>query len=477
MPYDGELANKASHFDIVRNKDVTNFLKECDYLVPPSPEEAEKVCSVFQEAPPVEDVGLPNIVLAIDGSFYESSISERLPSTRVGYVKIGCIALDMNSFNSLRVLGSNHVDPFRVAQLQEGTNAFTFVLPSANMIRKGNVSVQASFRQAVDEHLYTIGRIEPNDPSTSVRATLFHLASKDKELIGPSGKGKIRLHKCPTCGRGDKPGESIEVEDIPDTQHCPYCREAVYPSDCLRIWEEVGDFQPNTTAISRFMLAVEHLMFIHYIRYLYLHYPQALSSIAFFVDGPLAIFMNAAPLHKPIMKTIYQLNKELERRGLPTLLMIGIQKTGQLVDYANSITKYLPENRIFCVDDDYRYRYIVTSRPTAQLGFGALDHYGQDFIYKTSSNRIFVFSLPYPFATKDPERQFIQEKTDIARYKELPRALKLIQHLEYDLYENAVVPTALANRYTAISLVPGGKVLDLLTRTALKRQLPSFNLT
>ena len=44
----------------------------------------------------------------------------------------------------------------------------------------------------------------------------------------------------------------------------------------------------------------------------------------------------------------------------------------------------------------------------------------------------------------------------------------MIKHFESDLYRNAVVPVALAHRYTAISLEPGGRVLDLLTKQALE---------
>jgi hypothetical protein len=53
------------------------------------------------------------------------------------------------------------------------------------------------------------------------------------------------------------------------------------------------------------------------------------------------------------------------------------------------------------------------------------------------------------------------------RYENLAKAINLINHFESDLYRNAVVPIALAHRYTAISLKPGGQVLDLLTRRNL----------
>jgi hypothetical protein len=107
-----------------------------------------------------------------------------------------------------------------------------------------------------------------------------------------------------------------------------------------------------------------------------------------------------------------------------------------------------------------------------EKGFGNETYYGQDFIYKTPSGRTFVFALPYPFGSKENSSLvFHQAKTETWRYTDLSRAIALINHFECDLYENAVIPIALANRYTAISLVPGGRVLDLLTREILDRKL------
>ena len=95
----------------------------------------------------------------------------------------------------------------------------------------------------------------------------------------------------------------------------------------------------------------------------------------------------------------------------------------------------------------------MTSRDPAADGFGAETYYGQDFLYKTPSGRTFVLSVPYPFAGKqDAGKHFVTAKAELHRYAQLPRALALIQHFECELFENAVVPVALAHRYTAISL-------------------------
>jgi hypothetical protein len=464
MPYQGEYADKSSHSDVVNNPDVLAFLQECEYLKPPSEEEARTMCACFLPAPPTENIPLPSQVIAIDGSPYESSIDDQLPSTKIGYIKFGAILIDMAQFKSLRVGTARLVDPFRVAALQKNNSALTFTLPSANISWRGKVNVRDGFRAAFDEHLYSAKtRFKANDSSTSLRTTLFHLASRRPGDMGTSSPQTLKIHKCPNCKAGP-----IEVEDRPGSQHCTYCNGEVYPADCLRLWEEVSEYQSNGAVLNRCMSVVEHLLHIHYMRYLQENALSLLGSIAFFTDGPLAIFGTAAWLHASIMKFLAEINIQLTKAMLPTILLVGLQKTGQIVDHVKLIDRFIPQESIFAIDDEYRYRHIFASRDQSGNGFGYETYYGQDFIYKTQSGRTFVFGLPYPFGTKRRENKdtFIQEKVEMTRYPTLPRALALIKHFEIDLYENAVIPIALAHRYTAISLEPGGRVLDLLTRKA-----------
>ena len=464
MPYKGEFANKVSHSDIVRNPDIQKFLEDCSYLTMPSDQEGRELAAVFQCAPEIQSAQLPVFVIAFDGSRHETSISDQLPSTKVGYIKIGSMLVDMSQFQSLRVNQNRMVDPFRVAALQNNNSPLTFSLPSANVRWKGKASVRDSFRAVLDQQLYSERtRFIATDPSTSLRTTLFHLASRRPlDDMGTGDANSLKVAKCPSCQEGP-----ITLIDTPSQQYCPFCNNEVYPSDVLRIWEEITDYQSNIEALTRVMSVLEHLLPIHYIRYLLENSITALGSTAFFIDGPLAVFGNSAWIHKSIQKSLYEVNNRLAQAGLPKLVVIGLQKTGQIVDYVDMIKKYIPKNSLFPVSDEYRYQYILGGQPPSKNGFGDETYYGQDVIYKTSSGRVFVFALPYPFETKHPRDQFVIQKTVLANYEELPRALRLINNFESDLYENAVIPIALAHRYTAISLEPGGKVLDLLTRKAL----------
>lgn len=464
MPYKYEYADKTSHFDIVNNPEVIKFIQECDFMIEPSKDEGEKMNDLFIDVPHNNDT-LPEKIIAIDGSYYEASVKNRIPSTKVGYVKIGSLLIDRRQYRGLRVLDNRFVDPFRVAKMQDNNSPISFPLPSSNIVLKGKKNVRDSFRYAMDRHLYEHRTIK-DKPDSSLRTTLFHLASLRAGELGTNDPKKLRIHKCPSCEQ-----KQIELYDIPEEQYCPYCKSPVYPSDCLRIWEEVTDYQSNSVALSRFMNVIEHIIPIHYIRIVREYYSESfaniLSNLAFFIDGPLAIFGNPAWIHASILRYLNRTNCDMKKYGKSSILLIGLQKTGHVVEYFNLIEQYIDNNKIFSITDDYRYKYITPNNEPSSNGFGYETYYGQDFLLKTESGRIFVFALPYPFASKTG-KDFINEKTRYSNYDCLGKAVQLIKDFECDLYENAVVPIALAHKYTAISLEPGAKVLDLLSQTSIK---------
>lgn len=458
MPYEGEFASKTSHVDFLNNPDIKRMLEECTYLKPPSDEEAQALADQFIDPPTSEDE-LPQFVISVDGSNHEVSIDDKLPSSKFGFIKLGVVLIDLREFGDLKV--GNFVDPFRVAELKNKNTSLTFFLPSANITWKDQFSVRDSFRALLDQQLSDERtRFRKNDPQTSLRSTLFALASLRPGVLGTESEDQLNIYQCPSCEH-----KNIPLLDIPDQQFCPECKAKVYPSDCLRLWEEVSDFQSNQSALTRLMMVLEHLIPAHYIRMFLKESPILLRNLAFFVDGPLAIFGNPAWLHRSMMIFLDNAKKKLARFNIRPILMIGLQKTGQVVDYLNFVDRFLPNNKIYPLDDDFRYKYILGNRDPAAITFGFETYYGQDFIFKTASGKTFNFLIPYPYNKKDIDNgNFNQEKVNLDNYENLPLAIALIQHLESDLYKNAIVPVALAHSYTAISFEPGGKVLDLFTR-------------
>jgi hypothetical protein len=452
MPYSREKTSKSGHMDLVRNPDVENFLSNCKYILEPSEADSLEIAKAFLPAP--KSSNLPLKVVASDASPYSEPITDKFPSTQIGYVKISLVLVDLKEFEALVEPGSRYVDPFKAAKIHRNANGIAFTLPGSNVRYKGAKNVKDGFRKAVyDQYI---------DSRTNFKAgSAFTLA----DTLLSINEDKIQIDKCPSCNQPQL--FPFTFTSIQDVSVCHDCNEQVYLTDSLRLHEQLSDFGDNTSAMTRFMNVTEHLLIASFIRTLLEIDPVGLSRMGFIIDGPLAIFGQPAKIHSPLMAFYHRMKLDLEKRGLPAPVIIGLQKDGQVMEHARAINRYLPSGTFRPVDDKYRAEYIKGNE-IQNANFGNETYYGQDFIFKTESGRIFTVGIPYPFSNKSNPAEFSKKKVEPIFYGEiLGKSFSLIRYFEFDLYENAVVPIALAHRHASISLVPGGKVLDLVTKTGL----------
>lgn len=453
MPYARETAGKGGHADFVRNPDVAAFLHDCTYLRQPSEEEAQRLALMFVDAPAGEPL-LPRHVLASDASKSDAPISERLPSTQVGFLKISHVLINMAKYAGLIDPQNRFVDPFKVAEIHREAHPLTFTMPGSNIRYKGSNNVKDGFRTALFDQL---AHAASDGGRRSVAQVLLDLEGEP-----------IVIERCPSLGCDSGPFV-FKGETLVDT--CRRCGAKVYATDSLRLHEGISDFGDNSSAMTRMMNALEHLMIATFILEVERGDVTRLADLTFVVDGPLAIFGEPAKLSQRLQRLIHRINTELSRRGLRNMLILGLQKTGGLMDHAKLIERHIRAGTLRVIDDQYRNDYI-TGADSPAANFGNETYYGQDFLFKTERGRIFNFAIPYPFANKAFEgggQAFAKAKVELGRYGHLIRqACDLIRHFEMDLYDSAIVPVALAHRHASISLVPGGKVLDLMVRGALK---------
>lgn len=460
MPYKGETAGKGGHSDFVRNPDVQAFLDECDYMRPPSDSEAEAMASTFARAPVSDLSQLPRYVIASDASKSDTPVNDKLPSTQVGFIKVSQVLISMDSYAELIDPKSRFVDPFKAAEMHRNASAITFTLPGSNIRFQGAKSVKDGFRRAVFKQL-SAHRTNGSGNCQSLCDVLISINGGQVWL----GRSSSRVGQCPSCGAEHE----FVFSSNEQQKACISCGEPVFVTDWLRLHEDVSDFGNNASAMTRMMNAIEHLLMAALIQQVFAADPRALAKMAFVMDGPLAIFGQPAKLHARVMGLLHGVNRRLTELGLEPILVLGLQKTGEVMDHANLLNRFLPNGVFRVLDDEYRYQYIKGSdMPTVNFGFET--YYGQDFLFKTEKGRIFNFALPYPFADKSGDQKtFAKAKADVANYGSLiSRACDFIRHFELDLYESAVVPVALAHRHASISIVPGGRVLDIITKTGLQ---------
>jgi hypothetical protein len=298
MPYNKETAGKGGHSDFVRNPDVQNFLSSCEYMKPPSKEEAESIASQFIPAPGGAPPKLPSFVVASDASKSDTPINDKLPSTQIGFVKVSHVLIAMERYAELIDPSTRFVDPFKAAALHRNAQPITYVLPGSNIKYRGAATVKDGFRHAVYDQ-FTTNRREGSN-RLILTETLLLL-----------NNGRLNIPKCPSCSSQI----NFDFSTQQTVRQCSNCSVNVYVTDWLRLHEGISDFGDNTSAMTRMMNAVEHLLLGAFIFELLNNSPAALSSIAFVVDGPLALFGEPAKLHQRLMSLIHQANSRLSSLG------------------------------------------------------------------------------------------------------------------------------------------------------------------
>lgn len=453
-------AGKTSHIEIVQNPDVVEFLKSCSFMREPTGDEVDEIINSFVTVENFENENLPENLITINSSSYEAHVRNDIPYTNIGYVKLVTTLLKNNEL--LELARDKFVDPFRVAKVMDEKETISFVLPSSNIKYEDCDTTVESFRRALD-NFFENTRDKKQERNTSLKSTLYWLAS----YADSNDVDKIVLPKCPY---DDCSGENIIVYDIEESQFCPHCGKRIYATDRLRLYEEVDDFAPsNQGALGRFEKLMRHIYLAHLLRLIRLNnketYLKVLNDLAIIINGPLAVMGTAAWVHGCLMKIINEINVELRSKGYNDLLIIGIINEGQTIwSYAKLIQKHIPKQTILCVSDEFRDKYINYNRQASSTTFGAETYYGQDFIWKTQNDNIMIFDLPYFTKDKSSKNSFKTEKSDYTKYNNLSRTLCLLQDMRSDMDTSSITPLVVSKQYTTISMEPGSKVLDLLSK-------------
>jgi hypothetical protein len=428
--------------------------------------------------PTAGDGALPALVVANDGSRYESAVSKLYPSTRVGYVKVSSVGVEVDVYAGLVQSDARLIDPFAMNRLQDNTTAISLALPSTNLRYGTDTTVVDGFRRRVDE-IFRGDATETGSRKERLIDTLFELAARSDNngRRREDGQPELIVHKCPRCQTHrdfvfDLSIPSIVCEGDGDTA----CGATIFATDVLRLHEAFTDLGGNEETLTRVMNAVEHILLAHYIRIAADDNLAGLSDVCFMLDGPLAIFGQPAWLSRPILRLINEVRERQRQIARNPFLLIGLQKQGQVADHLLLIGRHLTPETILAVSDDYRGGYIKQTDPTGN--FGDETYYGQDIIFHTSRCNTFVIGLPYPWPNKrlgegsrqERELAFKAAKSDLANYTDLARALDVVRLFESDLFRGSIVPILLAHRHASISLVPGGRVLDIASMIRFGRR-------
>lgn len=453
------MEGKSSFLDITKNPEVSEFLKACKFMHEPNGNEIEKIKSQFVHVEKQQDVDYPKNIIAIASDYYEAKVRDDIPFTNVGYIKVVNFLLKKNAFDTIN--NKKFLDPFEVAKIQKDKEAYTFVLPSSNMLYKNEKSVMDSFRLKLYE---TFKEYKSDKSNTStLLETLFYLNS----FRNGENQDEIKLNKCPSCGY-----DNLVIIKTNAEQFCPYCHAPIYPTDVLRVWEEVKeDSASNISPLTRLNNAIKHILLAHILRMIKEknpdNYRTLLSDIVFVISGSLAVHGTPAWIHSSLQKIIYDVNKDLSENHFSKLMIIGMIENSSVLAYANFLNRHIENSSILCVSDEFRNMYIDYNKTESSTTFGNETFYGQDFIYKNDKGRVKVFQIPYNVRDKSNLQVFKIEKSKLENYPDLNKYIKFLDDFDCDMFTNSIIPSVISKKYSMISMQPGVSMINLISKTLI----------
>jgi hypothetical protein len=440
MPYDNECAKHQTITDFVLDSSVRESLKGFNRLEI----HKRKYNPVFQRinAHVSPSNFIPDHVVAIDGSNLEISLDQEWNLESMCPMPIATVTMDMKKYRSL----TKELSP-RLHDLESCVDIevkpFTFA--GRNIVLNGEDCSESSFRKSLYEQLEGYRMFSFSETLLDTYEAL--LEHKDKD---PNSKCPILNCLCPDKKFDPKNG----------LNKCA-CKHQynIYSTDALGLHKRINHSGPNGDSKTQVMRIIEHLILMNYIRSFEItDCLDLINKFAFIVDGLLAVFQEANWLSQAIHIELARINEIVKAKTGKDILIFGVEKTGQFVDHLSSLdlNEYdlpgkLPAQTTMLLDDSYIRNNITFS--SSSLAYGTQHYFGRKFFYKTTSNNIFVVSVP--FYNRYQRNITIAE---VGQFPRLPDVLSLLEALESSRYPNALVPISIAHSKASLPSDMGQKI-------------------
>jgi len=453
MPYDDgrggyERARRLGHSAAV----LQAIADERDYFIP-----ATRIAGtdwLEQLLVPAADLGLrktPKWVIAIDGSRQEVEARAEFPSVLYAFFQVAAVLVDLDVLDTES--RQTFVDPAQIRKART-THLLGGDLPSSGAYIRPGKDARESWRMAIFE-IFSTRRLAVEHDETTMLDLLFWMHGDPRRPATA-----LEVASCPNS-IVECDAKKISVGRAP--RPCPKCGTMIYPTDMLRIWEEVREYGSNESALGRLSQVAELLVAIGLLSQLFWYKAPTLADILMIVDGPLAMFGPPAHLKTQALDYIQAMAAYQREAGLTGPYICGIEKTGAFADYAGALAKadLVPPGTLVRVDSDVIAR--VLNRSTG-IGHAKDDYWGRRFFYRTTDKRILVFSVP-------PEKNLPYDsgvgQPDPAAYGSLGTILPVLDKTGTRMYRNAVIPIAFANEAAAYPIGVGSEVLRLVAKEKL----------
>lgn len=423
-----ENASKSAHSHVINDVSVQEFLAGCDL----PKRGADVSLSSARNLPykPVLDNPIRHVI-AVDGGYQEVIVQTEFPSATICFFQIGALIFSVDDLNDIDKQA--FIDPDDMAKLKH-IQRLKFTMPVRNVTKKTESTLTASVRRA----LYDFFRQKMDDGSLmdTLQWFIFH------EYGTP--EPQWTLASCPICARTKIPLVLRNMK-ADYTFTCEHCTCEILLTDVFRLHEVIDDDLGAGGILGYVTTTVEQLVLVHLIRVILKTKPALMEQILFIKDGPLAFFGQTANMHKPMRDLV---NFLFARHNL---YLAGLEKSGAFVEHADEIAEKLDRSSVLLLDNDYIYKYITPGKADPNNAYGQTSYYSNKIIFKTATGGMHVASLPTLDILANPVE---------GDFHNLWAILTNLEKLKCDMYDNALIPVALANKLVSLANHPSSRILQ-----------------
>jgi hypothetical protein len=388
--------------------------------------------------------------VATDGSYHEVEVDPAFPSTRVLFMQMGAVIVDLHR---LARRSGPFADPGAILDAQNAS-VMASMLPSSNLVHAdGTTPPKVAFRQEIDAMF--------RDNQVEGRSLLDVLLDVEAERTPrPVPPGHVELSGCPNeaCNH-DLRGFPVG----PSGSTCPGCGTTLLATDALRVHEAFNEHGSNLEACSRVMSSAERLISLALLDQIADLRPSMLQKMVYITDGPLALMGEVAPIKRPLLRHLQRVAADLRRQGLGLPVIVGAEKGGQFVEHGHAIREHLPEGHLMVLDDHYTQTYITFNGSP----HGRDTYYGRHFYYRAITGQMYTITVP-PLGNVGAEAHGGFSEAD---YPTLRSTCSILDRIGTRLYQDATIPVALAHKYVAYPLATAGRILKLHAEEHLDRSM------
>jgi hypothetical protein len=318
------------------------------------------------------------------------------------------------------------LDPRELAKLTSEPWYHPVVLPLAG-VRLPRMSVKETIRNLIDAALTQTGLYE----------TLKFLVYREWRGTDDIPEDEWPHMTCWECN------EEFFLPRHAMSISCLSCNHEHRLADYLRLSADTADDWTKEEVANNLRDVLETLTLFHFLRVFRGQRPMA--STLFIKDGPLLLRAQLSRLVEPIRDFFAYIRAQ----GQP-LYLVGIEKTGNLVDFLEEYKRYLPGSGDFFLPD-MRFLLEEVNGAAMPQKYRNRVSYGAKVLLRAGPDHVLALNIPTGDFLLDPK------PSDLIGFEATVRTLS--QLLSYQ-YPNALIPLTLTNSIVSIARKPSGKILE-----------------